>query len=233
VVLKILGRLFLMAFFCLPGLSLAMDSKDYVADLHKKITRYSHYSVYNFSRYFKHAQVEFPPKKLAILVFKQNRRMDVYAQGKNTSWQFIRSYPIYGASGGPGPKLKSGDNQVPEGIYRVVGLNPDSRYDLSMELNYPNDLDRQFAVMDHRMHLGSNIFIHGKHKSIGCVAIGDHAIEQLFPLVYFVGTDNVTVIIAPDDLRVYAPVTGEVHPKWLPKLYGRIKEALKDFPLHA
>lgn len=227
-------RIILAVFLCLPLVALGMTSQDYEADLHKKIKRYSHYALYNFSWYFKKAQVEFPPKKLAILVFKQNRRLDLYAQDNlSTSWKFIRSFPIYAASGRPGPKLKSGDNQVPEGIYRIVGLNPDSRYDLSMQLNYPNSLDREFAMQDHRMNLGSNIFIHGSHKSIGCIAIGDSAIEQLFPLVYYVGTDNVTVIIAPVDMRVSEPLIGEAHPRWLTRLYGRIKTALNHFPTHA
>lgn len=227
-------RVVIAIFLCLPLFAFAMTPPDYEADLHKKINRYSHYSLRNFSKYFKQANVTMPPKELAILVFKQTRRLELYARDdQKAPWAFIRSYPIYAASGGPGPKLKSGDNQVPEGVYRIVGLNPDSRYDLSMQLNYPNSLDRQFAQKDHRLHLGSNIFIHGKHKSIGCIAIGDSAIEQLFPLVYFVGTDNVTVIIAPDDLRVNPPIYGEAHPRWLSQLYGRIKGALHKFPIHA
>lgn len=226
-------RIGLAFFLCFPFLAFGMSPPDYVADLHKKINRYSHYAVSKFSRYFKEAGVEFPPKKLAILVFKQNRRLEVYAQDNSASWKFIHTFPVYAASGGPGPKLKSGDNQVPEGIYRIIGLNPDSRYDLSMQLNYPNELDREFALQDHRMHLGGNIFIHGKHKSIGCIAIGDSAIEQLFPLVYYVGTDNVTVIIAPVDMRVSPPIFADAHPRWLRSLYGKIKTALTRFPAHA
>lgn len=227
-------RIGLALFLCFPCLVFGLTPPDYQADLHKKITRYSHYAVSKFSRYCKAAQVEFPPQKIALLVFKQNRRLEVYAQDSlSTSWKFIHAFPIYAASGGPGPKLKSGDNQVPEGIYRIIGLNPDSHYDLSMQINYPNQLDREFALQDHRMHLGGNIFIHGKHKSIGCIAIGDSAIEQLFPLVYYVGTDNVTVIIAPLDMRVSPPVFGEVHPRWLMDLYQKIQTALTHFPVHA
>ncbi len=227
-------RVVLAIFLCLPLLASGMTAVDYEADLHTKINRYAQSSLRHFSYYFKRAKVTLPPKELAILIFKQNKRLDLYARENHLmTWQFIRSYRIYAASGGPGPKLKSGDNQVPEGIYRIVGLNPDSHYDLSMQLNYPNNLDREYALQDHRMNLGSNIFIHGKHKSIGCVAIGDSAIEQLFPLVYFVGTDNVKVIIAPDDMRVSAPVYGNSHPRWLTGLYGKIKMALRNFPIHA
>lgn len=227
-------RLFLGFFVCLPLLAYGMSPPDYEADLHKKINRYSHYALREFAWYFKRAQVEFPPKKLAILVFKQDRRLEIYAQDNLAStWKFIRAFRVYAASGGIGPKLRAGDYQVPEGIYRIVGLNPDSHYDLSMELNYPNHLDREFASQDHRMHLGGNIFIHGSYKSIGCIAIGNRAIEQLFPLVYYVGTDNVTVIIAPVDMRVNEPVMGDAHPRWLTSLYGKIKTALMHFPVHA
>jgi murein L,D-transpeptidase YafK len=47
----------------------------------------------------------------------------------------VRAYPIQAASGVPGPKLKEGDRQVPEGIYRLVLLNPNSRYHVSLRLD--------------------------------------------------------------------------------------------------
>jgi murein L,D-transpeptidase YafK len=57
-------------------------------------------------------------------------------------WAFIHSYLIRSGSGRLGPKLRSGDHQVPEGIYRVTGFNPKSRFYLSMRLDYPNEFDR-------------------------------------------------------------------------------------------
>ena len=121
------------------------------------------------------------------------------------------------------------DRQVPEGIYRLEALNPDSRFDLSMELNYPNSEDQYHARMDGRSDLGGEIFIHGNKLSIGCIAIGDANIQQLFVLVYEVGMRNVTVIVAPNDLRYEKPLRSSEKVSWLPQLYGEIYQALLPF----
>ncbi|WP_235378866.1 hypothetical protein [Candidatus Coxiella mudrowiae] len=64
-------------------------------------------------------------------------------------WHYIRSFSILAfSSGGPGPKLHDRDHQVPEGIYNIVGYNPDSRFDLSLMLNYPNAFDQYHAELD-------------------------------------------------------------------------------------
>lgn len=88
------------------------------------------------------------------------------------------------ASGGPGPKLREGDLQVPEGVYRLTAFNPNSSYHLSLRVDYPNAEDRAaedraVARSDRRTSLGGDIFIHGKAVSIGCLAIGDPGIEEL------------------------------------------------------
>ncbi|MCB1827417.1 MAG: L,D-transpeptidase family protein [Coxiellaceae bacterium] len=198
----------------------------------EQLALFSQYARQHLVAAFRHAGVAYPPKHLALLIFKQSRRMQMYARDDD-HWHFVKTFQIKAASGGPGPKLQEGDYQVPEGIYRVTGLNPYSRFTLSMKLNYPNRFDRQEAQLTHRSHLGNNIFIHGKAQSVGCIAIGDAAIEQLYPLVAATGRGNVRVIIAPDDLRYRQPIYGRVRPRWLPELYRRIRLALSDFPLQS
>ncbi len=178
--------------------------------------------------YFAHAHLNYPPKEISLLIFKNTKTLQLWAKNGG-SWHYIRGYPILAASGGPGPKLRDGDHQVPEGVYRIVELNPYSRFDLSMMLNYPNSFDRSHAALDGRRKLGDDIFIHGSHFSVGCIAIGDRAIQQIFPLVYSVGLNNVKVIIAPDDLRYHQAIYGRVHPKWLPQLYSQIRSALRPY----
>ena len=179
--------------------------------------------------YFSKAEVIYPPRQLALLIFKMERTVELWAEEKGR-WVFIRSYPILGASGKGGPKLREGDWQVPEGIYKVIALNPNSSYHLSMKINYPNEYDRQKAVGDNRTNLGDDIFIHGKRASIGCVAIGDEAIEELFVLADKVGLPNVEVVISPNDIRKALPLIEE-SPQilWLNELYGLIGEELKKF----
>ena len=221
--------IFLLALFCV-GCARHINHLTYDQAMQRKLARFSARSRAQLLPYFRRARVPYPPKHLAILVFKRSRYIAVYARG-NGPWKFIRRYPVLAASGGLGPKLHSGDYQVPEGIYHIVGLNPRSHYDLSLHLNYPNAYDRQQAQVEGRSNLGSDIFIHGEHSSIGCVAIGDKAIEQLFPLVHYVGTANTQVIIAPVDFRRYRRWHSRLKIAWVPQLYARIRQELIKFPL--
>jgi murein L,D-transpeptidase YafK len=164
---------------------------------------------------------------VALLAFKKERRMEVWA-GSDGAWRFVRAYPILGASGELGPKLREGDRQVPEGIYRVEGLNPNSSFHLSMKLDYPNAFDRKYALHDGRMRPGSDIFIHGKATSVGCLAMGDEAIEELFVLVHDVGVENVRVIIAPTDPRM-TPLNSRGHPAWVDELYRQIEDEFRRY----
>lgn len=194
----------------------------------KTAQQYSHKADKRLKPYFNKAHVIYPPQKISLLIFKQERRLELWAFD-GYCWRFIKAYPVLAASGHPGPKLHEGDWQVPEGVYKIDSINPRSHYHLSLDLNYPNDFDREHAALDHRSHLGENIFIHGNHVSIGCIAIGNTAIEELFVLVYKVGLDNASVIIAPDDLR-YKPSLSVSHaPLWLPQLYQQLRFALLPY----
>lgn len=178
---------------------------------------------------FQHAGISYPPRQLALLVFKDSKKLEIYARN-NQTWKYIKSFPIFAASGHAGPKLHEGDLQVPEGIYQIIWLNPFSNYTLSMEINYPNQFDKMHAALEHRDRLGGEIFFHGSDLSIGCIAIGDDGIKQLFPLVYQVGIENITVIIAPNDLRLNAAIMCPGSPPWALDLYREIKAALLTFP---
>ena len=225
------GLLFLIILLLVGCASQSRQRVSWREAMHEKINDYSWYSRSSLMPYFTKANLPYAPHELAFVVFKRSKRFNIYArQSSDQVWRFIRSFPIQAASGGPGPKLKAGDRQVPEGVYRIVGMNPRSRFDLSLELGYPNQFDRQHAKVDHRQHLGGNIFIHGGSRSVGCIALGNKAIEQLFPLVYAVGEHHVTVIIAPDDLRQDLPLPVDKPTAWLPTLYARLKAVLSAFP---
>ena len=90
--------------------------------------------------------------------------------------------------GASGPKIQRGDKQVPEGVYGISYLNPNSAYHLSLGVNYPNAFDREMAAKDGRKNLGGDIMIHGKNVSSGCLAVGDEPAEELFVLAAEVGT---------------------------------------------
>ena len=180
--------------------------------------------------HFRAAGVSYPPERVTLLGFKKERVLEVYAASKETPFRFIRSYPILAASGLPGPKLREGDRQVPEGIYRVRELNPNSRFHLSLWLDYPNGHDRLRAATEQRGNLGGEIMIHGNAVSRGCLAMGDAAAEDLFVLAALIGIQNVQVILSPIDFRssTFVSLPGD-SPAWTADLYEQIKRALKPY----
>jgi hypothetical protein len=179
---------------------------------------------------FRRAGVAYPPAALALLAFKQERVLEVHGANHDGPFRFIRSYPILGASGMPGPKLREGDLQVPEGLYRVEDLNPDSLFHLSLRVNYPNAYDREKAAAEPREDLGGDIMIHGSTCSVGCLAMGDEAAEDLFVLAALTGIENVTLVFSPVDFRVRHPADIPQSRPWIPELYESIRRSLDLYP---
>ncbi len=176
---------------------------------------------------FTAAAIPYPPAKICLICLKQEGLLQLHAAGTNGQFRFIKSYPILAASGGPGPKLREGDRQVPEGLYRLESLNPNSAFHLALRLNYPNEFDREKAKLDGRKNPGSDIMIHGNAVSIGCLAMGDPAAEELFVLAARTGLRNVQVILCPVDLRRKpAPKPDSLTPPWVPQLYQQIRAEL-------
>lgn len=181
---------------------------------------------------FTDAGVSYPPKQVAYLVFKDTDLLQVYARGSTkASWKWVTEYRIQGASGGLGPKLRQGDLQVPEGIYRAELLNPNSRFHVSIRVNYPNAFDRKHAKAEERTQLGGDIMIHGSNVSIGCMAMGDEVAEDLFALAALAGIRNVQIVISPTDFRRKTTVQVPTEPAWVRTLYSNLRSKLRSFPL--
>lgn len=121
----------------------------------------------------------YPPAELFFRAMKQERLLEVWAGENERPLQLLATYPLTAFSGKLGPKRREGDLQIPEGVYHIDRFNPRSSYHLSMGLNYPNTSDRRFADSEKP---GSDIFIHGRASSVGCLAIGDEAIEEVYVL---------------------------------------------------
>ena len=169
--------------------------------------------------------LSYPPARVRLLGLKAEKRLEVYAGNATGPWQQLASYSILAASGGPGPKLCEGDGQVPEGLYRIALLNPNSRFHVSLRVDYPSDDDRIHGRADGRESLGSDIMIHGGQASIGCLALGDPAIEEVFSLAARVGITQVDTLILPHDLRL-DPVFPTAVPSWMTVRYqGLLNEA--------
>ena len=114
-----------------------------------------------------------------LRAFKEERQLELFVhQRKSGKFQLFRTYPIAATSGTLGPKLAAGDGQVPEGFYQVPpsAMKPDSKYHLAFNIGYPNAFDRALG------RTGSLIMIHGNRVSIGCLAMTDEKIEEIYTL---------------------------------------------------
>jgi len=114
-----------------------------------------------------------------IRAFKEERELELFIENKETGkFELFRTYPVAAASGVLGPKLAEGDLQVPEGFYfsGAGDMNPNSTFHLSFNINYPNAYDRAHG------RTGTFIMIHGSNVSIGCLAMTDEKIEEIYGL---------------------------------------------------
>ena len=178
---------------------------------------------------FEAAKAVWPPVEVAYVAIKDERVLEVYARPTDGSWTYVHRYKVLAASGARGPKLLRGDKQVPEGVYGISYLNPNSAFHVSLRVNYPNAFDRTMAKKDGRKDLGGDIMIHGKSASAGCLAMGDPSAEELFVLAAEIGRKNVTVVIAPTDFRKPQKVSIARGPNWVPELYSEIASAMVPF----
>lgn len=180
---------------------------------------------------FKKAGIAYPPRSLVLIGLKQEKMLEVYAAGKEGNYRLIHRYPILAASGHAGPKLKEGDCQVPEGFYGIESLNPNSSYHLALRINYPNDFDHDNAIKESRDNLGGDIMIHGSADSVGCLAMGDQAAEDLFILAALTGIENIKVLLSPQDFRIHPNIQKfPSAPAWVEGLYQQMRAELSRYP---
>lgn len=113
-----------------------------------------------------------------IRIYKDESELELWLDD-GQRFRLFRTYPICTWSGALGPKLRQGDGQSPEGFYQVAAgqLNPHSQYHLSFNLGYPNAYDRAHG------RTGDFLMVHGSCVSIGCYAMGDANIEQIYSLL--------------------------------------------------
>ena len=115
---------------------------------------------------------------ILVRIFKEEAELEVWKQDITGRFQILKTYTICRWSGDLGPKLREGDRQTPEGFYRVTPelMNPHSSYHLSMNIGYPNAFDRA------NNRDGSLIMIHGDCWSVGCHAMSDEQIGEIYAL---------------------------------------------------
>lgn len=113
-----------------------------------------------------------------IRIFKRDFELELWMLRDGRFHRFA-TYPICLWSGHLGPKHKEGDRQSPEGFYTIdaKALNPASKYHRSFNLGFPNTFDRAHD------RSGSFLMVHGGCASIGCYAMTDGVIDEIWTLV--------------------------------------------------
>ena len=144
-----------------------------------------------------------------IRIFKQEAVLELWLKGA-TGYQLFRSYPICAFSGALGPKTREGDGQAPEGVYQVQHkqMNPASRFHLSFNLGYPNAYDQAHG------YTGSALMVHGNCVSIGCYAMTDAKIEEIYTLMaraFSAGQSSIAVHAFPFRLTEQAMAANSNH----------------------
>lgn len=114
-------------------------------------------------------------KPIFIQIFKQEKILELYSQDAG-KYNLVKTYPICNYSGGLGPKKRQGDYKSPEGFYEATfsQLKPDSEYHRAINLGYPNQYDMYHG------YSGNFLMIHGDCVSVGCYAMQNGPMEEIY-----------------------------------------------------
>jgi murein L,D-transpeptidase YafK len=115
---------------------------------------------------------------ILVRIFKEESELEVWKEDKTGRFALLRTYPICRWSGELGPKTKQGDRQAPEGFYTITPelMNPNSHYYLAINTGFPNAYDRANG------RSGEFLMIHGDCLSVGCYAMTDEQIAEIYAL---------------------------------------------------
>ncbi|MEQ9504927.1 MAG: murein L,D-transpeptidase family protein [Hyphomonas sp.] len=117
--------------------------------------------------------------RIFLRITKEPAELTAYVEDAKGVYEVFRTWPVCAASGTLGPKLREGDGQAPEGFYEIapVQMNPSSDYHLSFNLGFPNAYDRANG------RTGSFLMVHGNCVSIGCFAMTDPVLDEIWTLM--------------------------------------------------
>jgi murein L,D-transpeptidase YafK len=115
---------------------------------------------------------------ILIRIYKEDSTLEVWKQDRTGKFTPLNSYPICKFSGHLGPKIMEGDHQAPEGFYDITRgqMNPNSSEFLAFNTGYPNAYDRSLG------RTGAFVMVHGGCASVGCYAMTDYEMEEIYGL---------------------------------------------------
>lgn len=113
-----------------------------------------------------------------LRIFKESSELELWLE-RSGSYVLFATYPICHWSGTVGPKLREGDKQTPEGFYTITRgqIRHLGRWRSAINLGFPNAYD----TANNRD--GSYILMHGGCSSVGCFAMTNPVIGEVYGLV--------------------------------------------------
>lgn len=114
---------------------------------------------------------------LLIRIFKAESELELWME-KDGRYELFATYPICHWSGTLGPKQREGDKQTPEGFYTITSrqLHHVGRWPRALNLGFPNAFDQAMG------RSGSYILVHGGCSSVGCFAMTNPVISEVYAL---------------------------------------------------
>jgi murein L,D-transpeptidase YafK len=117
---------------------------------------------------------------LYLAAYKSEGKLEIWMKDKvQAKYTLFKTYDFSAHSGILGPKTKKDDLQTPEGTYFIDRFNPDSKFHLSLRINYPNSTD---LLRSGQNDPGSDIYIHGNQVTAGCIPLTDDKIKEVYIL---------------------------------------------------
>jgi murein L,D-transpeptidase YafK len=114
---------------------------------------------------------------ILIRIYKEESTLEVWKQDRIGKFALLSAYPICKYSGHLGPKVFEGDHQAPEGFYDITPDQMKSDRYLAFNMGFPNAFDRSLG------RTGSFLMVHGGCKSVGCYAMTDYEMDEIYALV--------------------------------------------------
>ena len=168
-----------------------------------------------------------PGLPMLIRIFKAQSELEVWME-KDSAYVLFATYPICHWSGTLGPKIREGDKQTPEGFYTITArqLHRLGRWTRALNLGFPNAYDESLK------RDGSYILVHGGCSSVGCFAMTNPVIEEVYTLTSAAlraGQRHVPVHVFPfrmTEANLESHKSSEWHDFWM-----NLKEGYDAFEL--
>jgi murein L,D-transpeptidase YafK len=114
-----------------------------------------------------------------LRLFKEEQELEIWMNvGGEIPYVLYKVLRFTDCAGEPGPKMREGDGQAPEGFYfgTASSLRPETRHHLGIDLGYPNAFDLAHG------RTGGDMMIHGGLSAAGAFSLSREGIEEVYTL---------------------------------------------------